>query len=389
ALLELAVRAGDEVGCDRVEELTLAAPLTLPERGAVQLQVAVGTPDESGRRSVGIYSRAEETPDGWDGSDAPWTQHATGALVGRSEGAETGFDATVWPPAGAESLDVEGCYERFDEIGFMYGPVFQGLRAAWRRDGEIFAEVSLPESAEGDAAAFGLHPALLDASLHASLLAAGSDGEEGGGGLPFSWVGVSLHATGASAVRVRLAPVGKDAMSVAVADTSGRPVASVDSLLVRAVSREQLTGVGGAGRDSLFGLEWTAVTAATEPDVPESVALLGPDAFGLADVLAKAGMSGTGVETHADLASLAAGDSPVPDVVLVPVLGEQSGAAGPAAVPGAVREAVSRVLEQLQGWLAEERFTDSRLVFVTRGAVSVDGGAVGDLAAASVWGLVR
>ncbi|MFD7637196.1 type I polyketide synthase, partial [Streptomyces sp. NPDC059873] len=389
ALLELAVRAGDEVGCDRVEELTLAAPLALPERGAVQVQVAVGTPDESGRRSVGIYSRAEETPDGWDGSDAPWTQHATGALVGRSEGAETGFDATVWPPAGAESLDVEGCYERFDEIGFMYGPVFQGLRAAWRRDGEIFAEVSLPESAEGDAAAFGLHPALLDASLHASLLAAGSDGEEGGGGLPFSWLGVSLHATGASAVRVRLAPVGKDAMSVAVADTSGRPVASVDSLLVRAVSREQLTGVGGAGRDSLFGLEWTAVTAATEPDVPESVALLGPDAFGLADVLAKAGMSGTGVETHADLASLAAGDSPVPDVVLVPVLGEQSGAAGPAAVPGAVREAVSRVLEQLQGWLAEERFTGSRLVFVTRGAVSVDGGAVGDLAAASVWGLVR
>ncbi|MFE4948445.1 beta-ketoacyl synthase N-terminal-like domain-containing protein, partial [Streptomyces sp. NPDC056641] len=389
ALLELAIRAGDEVGCDRVEELTLAAPLALPERGAVQLQVAVGTPDESGRRSVGIYSRAEETPDGWDGSDAPWTQHATGALVGRSEGAETGFDATVWPPAGAESLDVEGCYERFDEIGFMYGPVFQGLRAAWRRDGEIFAEVSLPESAEGDAAAFGLHPALLDASLHASLLAAGSDGEEGGGGLPFSWVGVSLHATGASAVRVRLAPVGKDAMSVAVADTSGRPVASVDSLLVRAVSREQLTGVGGAGRDSLFGLEWTAVTAATEPDVPESVALLGPDAFGLADVLAKAGTPGPDVETHADLASLAAGDSPVPDVVLVPVLGEQSGAAGPAAVPGAVREAVSRVLEQLQGWLAEERFTGSRMVFVTRGAVSVDGGAVGDLAAASVWGLVR
>ncbi|MFJ9211798.1 type I polyketide synthase, partial [Streptomyces sp. NPDC102264] len=386
ALLELAVRAGDEVGCDRVEELTLAAPLTLPERGAVQVQVAVGTPDESGRRSVGIYSRPE---DGADVSDAPWTQHATGALVGRSEGAETGFDATVWPPAGAESLDIEGCYERFDEIGFAYGPVFQGLRAAWRRDGEIFAEVSLPESAEGDAAAFGLHPALLDASLHASLLAGGGDGEEAGGGLPFSWVGVSLYATGASALRVRLAPVGKDALSVAVADMSGQPVATVDSLLVRAVSREQLTGPGGAGRDSLFGLEWTAVTAAAGPDVPESAAILGPDAFGLAGVLAKDGTSGTGVEAHADLASLAAGDAPAPGVVLVPVLGEQGGAAGRPAVPGSVREVVSRALGHLQGWLAEERFAGSRLVFVTRGAVSVDGGAVADLAAASVWGLVR
>src|ERR1035441_4467979 len=31
AFLELAVRAGDEVGCDRVEELTLATALVLPE----------------------------------------------------------------------------------------------------------------------------------------------------------------------------------------------------------------------------------------------------------------------------------------------------------------------------------------------------------------------
>ncbi|MFE3140806.1 SDR family NAD(P)-dependent oxidoreductase [Streptomyces scopuliridis] len=381
ALLELAIRAGDEVGCDRVEELTLAAPLTLPERGAVQVQVAAGTPDESGRRSVGIYSRPE------DAADAPWTQHATGSLAGRSEGAETGFDATVWPPTGAQAMDVEGCYERFDEIGFAYGPVFQGLRAAWRRDGEIFAEVSLPESAEGDAAAFGLHPALLDASLHASLLAGDSDSDSdgGGGGLPFSWEGVSLHATGASALRVRLAPVGKDAISVAAADASGQPVASVDSLLVRAVSREQLSGSAGAGRDSLFGVEWTPVTAVAESDTPGAVVVLGPDPLRLADGMAE---SGAEVQTYADLASLAAGDSPVPEVVLVSVLGEPDGAEA-GGVPGSVREVVSRALGQLQQWPAVDRFGGSRLVFVTRGAVAVDGGSVADLAAASVWGLVR
>ncbi|MFE4368286.1 SDR family NAD(P)-dependent oxidoreductase, partial [Streptomyces sp. NPDC056835] len=415
ALLELAIRAGDEVGCDRVEELTLAAPLVLPERGAVQVQVAVGVPDESGRRSVGIYSRPEDV------ADASWVQHATGSLVisGDTSAMGFGFDARVWPPAGAEVLDVEGCYERFEEIGFAYGPVFQGLRAAWRRDGEIFAEVTLPESVEGDAAGFGLHPALLDASLHASLLAGDGDGEGGGGGLPFSWEGVSLRATGASALRVRLAPVGKDAISVAAADTSGQPVASVDSLLVRTVSSEQLNGPTGAGRDSLFGLEWTPVTAVVESDIPGSVVVLGPDAFGLADVLAKSGTfgtsstsgadsrsstggtggtDGTGVEAHADLASLAAGDSPVPPVVLVPVLGERDGA-GAETVPGSVREVVSRVLGQLQQWLADDRFAGSRLVFVTRGAVAVedhavddntvDGGALADLAAASVWGLVR
>src|SRR5262249_7094359 len=42
ALVELAVRAGDEVGCDEVTDLTLTAPAPLPPHGAVQLQVWVG-----------------------------------------------------------------------------------------------------------------------------------------------------------------------------------------------------------------------------------------------------------------------------------------------------------------------------------------------------------
>nr|WP_255306520.1 type I polyketide synthase [Streptomyces sp. Wb2n-11] len=373
ALLELAIRAGDEVGCDHVEELTLAAPLVLPEHGAIQVQVAVGTPDESGRRSVGVYSRPE------DAGGAPWTQHATGELTTRSEAAETGFDATVWPPAGAEALEVEGCYERFAELGFAYGPVFQGLRAVWRRDGEVFAEVGLPESAQGDAAAFGLHPALLDSALHASLLAGEASGESGGG-LPFSWEGVSLHATGASTLRVRLAPLGKDAVSVAAVDTSGAPVASVDSLLVRTVSSEQLNGPAGVGRDSLFGVEWTPVAAGSWP-ADQQLALLGADPFGIADALAK---SVAGVETYADPQSLAAGESPVPGTVLVSVAGTSG-----SGIPESAHALTAEVLALVQDWLAEERFAGSRLVFVTRGAVAVDGGTVADLAAASVWGLVR
>ncbi|MYZ40741.1 polyketide synthase dehydratase domain-containing protein, partial [Streptomyces sp. SID4917] len=140
ALLELAFRAGDEVGCDRVEELTLAAPLTLPGEGAVQVQVRVGVADDKGRRPLAVHSR----PDAAD--ERSWTQHAMGVLTtGAHE--PVGFAATQWPPPNAEKLDVERCYERFAELGFTYGPVFQGLRAAWRRDGEIFAEVSLPEGA--------------------------------------------------------------------------------------------------------------------------------------------------------------------------------------------------------------------------------------------------
>jgi len=38
ALVEMVVRAGDEVGCGRVEELLIVAPLVLPERAGVRVQ---------------------------------------------------------------------------------------------------------------------------------------------------------------------------------------------------------------------------------------------------------------------------------------------------------------------------------------------------------------
>ena len=55
--MELAIRAGDQVGCGKVEELTLEAPLILPERGGVAIQVVVGAEESLRARSVAIYSR--------------------------------------------------------------------------------------------------------------------------------------------------------------------------------------------------------------------------------------------------------------------------------------------------------------------------------------------
>ncbi|MEU0163829.1 polyketide synthase dehydratase domain-containing protein, partial [Streptomyces sp. NPDC006261] len=373
ALLELAFRAGDEVGCDRIEELTLAAPLVLPESGAVQVQVRVGAADDASRRSITVHSR----PDGDD--ERSWTQHATGLIAAGSgtRWAED-FDATVWPPAHAEELEADGCYDRFAALGFAYGPVFRGLRAAWRRDDEIFAEVTLPEGVQADAAAFGLHPALLDSALHASLLA--DDGEQGAAGLPFSWEGVSLHATGATTLRVRIAPVeGRNAVSLAAADASGEPVASVDSLLVRAVTSEELSDDATLVRDALFGLEWVPVKAGT--DVPETVALVGDDPFGLAGAMAAAGPR---VDTHPDLTALGADGAPVPGTVLVGIASTAD-----AEVAESAHALTGSALALAQEWLAEERFAGSRLVFVTRGAMTVADEDAVDVAAASVWGLVR
>ncbi|WP_188308187.1 acyltransferase domain-containing protein, partial [Streptomyces sp. CBMA123] len=230
AFLELAVHAGGEVGCDRVEELTLTAPLGLPEQGGVQVQVWAGRADTSGRRTVGVYARPEGD------EDAPWTQHADGVLTA-DENPATVKEFTVWPPAGAEPLDLDGLDGRLAAAGFRYGPAFRGLRAAWRRGEDVFAEVALDEGVSGEAGAFGIHPALLDAALHATAFL-------GLGGVPFSWQDVSLHATGASVVRVRLSASGDDAVAVEVADAAGGPVASVGSLLLRALPGLPATAVG-------------------------------------------------------------------------------------------------------------------------------------------------
>nr|WP_307826926.1 SDR family NAD(P)-dependent oxidoreductase [Streptomyces pactum] len=340
AFVELALRAGDEVGCGRIEELTLQAPLLLPERGGVRLQVVVGEPADDGARTVGVYSRYEDdTQDG----DAPWTAHADGRLVPARAEAPDGL--TAWPPRDAEEVDLAGFYPRLAEAGSVYGPVFRGLRRAWRRGEEIYAEVALDSADE--AAAFGLHPAALDAALHPIGLG-GLLRTTGQPVLPFSWTGVELYATGAAAVRVRLTPSGPDAVTVAVADTTGAPVASIDALVLRPVSAAALREARGGVRDALFRLDWVAAPEGPGQD-PGRVVVLGQDIL--------------------DLAGLAGLTGGVPDVVVfeVPVTED-------------VRVAVHGTLERLRAWLAEERFAASRLAVVVRHGL---------LAHAAAAGLVR
>ncbi len=411
AFVELALRAGREVGCELVQELVLEAPLVLPEVGGVQVQVVVGEPDDSGSRTIAIYSRGDEVGD--SGFEQEWVRHASGVLAPegqRSDAEAAGELGGVWPPAGAVVVDVEGLYDRMAGLGFEYGPVFQGLRAAWRRGGEVFAEVVLPEQERELAGSFGVHPALLDGALHAmgvGLL----DGGEGGLSLPFSWGGVSLHAVGASSLRVRMSLAGVDGgVSLVVADESGALVASVQSLVARAVSPEQLAGARGGYHESLFRVDWVSVPVSARGDAVGGLVVLGAEGSGVVEAL---GGPGCLAGVYGDLGCLGEavdGGVVVPDVVLVDLAsvvgGEvEEGSAAEAAptspvaesssavgvgVVGGVRVGVRGVLGLLQSWLADERFAGSCLVLVTEGAVAVrPGEEVLGLASAPVWGLVR
>ena len=389
AFLELALRAGSEVDCGALEELVQEAPLVLPEQGGVLLQVRVGELDGSAHRSIEIYSRAAADADERVGSGDGWKRHVSGVLAhgGRAREGALG----VWPPVGAVAVSLDGFYESLAVSGFEYGPAFQGLRGMWRLGDELFAEVSLGEEWNGEGQGFLVHPALLDASLH--VLAADSTSDDGiGPKVPFSWNGVSLHAVGASVLRVRLSPVSADAVSLAVFDENGEPVVSVDSLVSRAISVEQLREFEG-GLDSLYGVEWVEVPVGSVPDgsvasTAEGWVLLGDESSVL----------GPDVVCHRDLDALRRClelGADVPRVVVAPVgcavgaLGGEGMAVDRDEVPVDVHMCVLGVLGLLREWLSDERLADCRLVVVTTGGVCTGAGeGVLDLAGGAVWGLV-
>ncbi|MEW1634662.1 type I polyketide synthase [Streptomyces sp. NPDC093801] len=353
--VDLAVRAGDEFGFGVLEELVIEAPLVLPEQGGVRLQVAVGGPAETGLRSVDVYSLREDAAD--EAGTGAWTRHATGLLSASParNGDGPDFDFAAWPPAGAEPVELGDFYGDLVERGYAYGPAFQGLRAVWRRGDEVFAEAALPEDQREEAGKFGIHPALLDAALHTNAFANPDDDRKV---LPFAWNGLRLHAVGASALRVRVAPCGPDALSFQAADETGGTVLTMDSLVSRVVSADQLDAAAGeGGRDALFGVEWTELAPSDAP---------------------AAATPWVAVATAEDVTALAAdGEAPVAAVL------EAVGGGDPAL------ELTSRVLEVVQAWLAGSGPEGSRLVVATRGAVPAGEATVTDPAGSAVWGLVR
>ncbi|MGW7171093.1 type I polyketide synthase, partial [Streptomyces sp. NPDC054884] len=365
AFAELAAAAGDRIGCGTVTELVLTAPLALHGSDTVRLRVRVDSPDGEGLRAVTVHSRPDDGPA--DGTG--WTRHATGTLAPADP--EPAAVLATWPPAGARPVAVDALYDDLAAAGFGYGPAFRGVRAAWRHDGAMLAEVELPEGT--DEAGFGLHPALFDAALHPL----GLGGVVERGGLPFTWTGVRLHAVGARSLRVRLRPTGPDAVAVTMADAEGRPVATVADLRLRPA----VEAGGSTSADALYRVQWEPRPAGRATAARWTV--LGAGADGIAAALTDAGAEVTGAER--DIRdTLATLDAAGADAVVVSVRMATAGT-----VPDAVRAATHEALALVRTWLAEDR-TDVPLVVVTHGSVAADqGDTVPDLAGAAVWGLLR
>jgi polyketide synthase 12 len=330
ALVEMVIRAADEVDCGFVEEVVLAAPLVLPADGAVCVQVIAGPADDAGRRNVRIHSRLAE---GGDGAAGGWTCHVNGTVT--PDGHDEPAYPQAWPPADAEPVDVDAFYGNMNATGYFYGEAFRSLRALWRQGQEMFAEVELTDPVRADAERFGLHPSLLDAAWLPVALDSVARGQTI---VPFTINRIQLHGSGASALRVRLVFEG-DEVAVAAVDPAGQPVLSVGAAVGRPLSSLQLAAARWSTTDSLLRVAWSPAAAPVAADAPA--------------------------------------DGPAEGVSVLRC-GETD-----------ARRAAAWALSAVQSFLLDDDTGPAKLALVTRGAVVCGPSDEADAAQAAVWGLVR
>ncbi|WP_327117583.1 SDR family NAD(P)-dependent oxidoreductase [Nocardia sp. NBC_01730] len=369
ALVELALHVGTVIGCPRLAELVIEAPLPLPSAAAVELRVVAGGPDEMGVGTVSVYSRSC-SGDESDRTEDQWVRHAVATVTAQSDLPSPDTRMDSWPPAGATAIEIDDAYADLAELGYEYGPAFRGLTALWRRDGEVFAEVALPEQIRSEAVEFGVHPALLDAALHAILLGGLVSGSRAGAiVVPFSWENLTLHAAGASALRVRATATGSapggERIAVTLADPAGMAVAEVDALTLRPLSIDVLGPADRRTDDVGYTVDWVAL----------------PDPVGELAVAetwspAEDGETVTIAERDATVLRL--------DAQRWSERSSIDAAAVDGDVPATVRDSVITLAARVRRLLTAERL----IVAVTRQAVAVHPGEPVNLPAAAAWGLL-
>ncbi|WP_280397093.1 type I polyketide synthase [Nocardia carnea] len=362
AFVEIALRAGREMRCELLRELTLEAPLLFAAGEVRDIQVSLGAPGDGGARPVSIHSRP-------DGGSTEWMRHAAGALVPADNAPDPGeafaeLGNGAWPPPGAEVIAVREVYGRLEGFGFDYGPAFRGVRAAWRRGGVVYTEVAADPEQRAGMSAYGLHPGLFDSVLHGGAVV--GFGATGTGRMLFDWKNVRYFRTGTTTLRVRVAAAGDSAWTVTAADDRGNPVLEAGAVGYRPVEPAHLLAHRGAAHRSLFAPTWRPVELAAECPAA-TVVVLDEHGFGGIDYPAT-GPSGLEINArHARPDDVV----PAPDVLVVP------GGIGPHAV-----------LDLLRRFLGDDRFAATRLVVATSGAVARDPAELVEVTNAGVWGMV-
>ena len=325
-IVDLMLAAAEQCDLAGIVKLDLLAPMIIPERGSLEIQLLAGPPAGDGSRMVDCFSVPVD-------DENQRVLHATGVL---GDVPAPSFEEFNWPPEGTREIDVSGNYEEAAKHGYQYGPSFRALRHGWIRGmddkTEFFGEVDLGE-VPSEQVDHVIHPILLDATMHASDAVLGLSNFSTIM-VPVAWTGVCINGVAGRHLRFRITSAGVDALKIELASPDGLPLATVNQVDLQAVDGDTLRRASQqrVAHEPLLDLEWLSVPAA-------------------------------GVRSRGSIHMVAGGDDPQAD--LGTVLGE--------------------TLEAMKEWLAQDR--EQRLTIVTTDATeprSVEG-----LVQSAVWGLVR
>ncbi|WP_369214870.1 type I polyketide synthase, partial [Streptomyces flavofungini] len=383
-----AVRAGDEAGLPHLAQLDEHLPVAVPEEGRVEIQLTVAaTPGEGAEgaddRPFTVHSRVLG-PGADTTADTPWTRNATGVLTSAgTTGTNPAHPGTWTATDAADTLDIDDAHDLLHRAGLDLDHPFHTVRTLRRTGDAVIADVELPDSAHADAVRFRLHPALLQSAI--ALAAAPADTAADAPVLPAAWRNVTVHATGALRLRIRLTPADADTWAVEAYDTTDAPVLT-GTVTTRPAEPPRLPAT--TGPDALHRVIWTPSADSTRSETPEHDgpwAVLGTPGR----LTAALERSGATVHRHADLAALSAaldeGTAERP-ALIVTTHGPTEGDDPVAAAHASARQALYLATDVLR----DPRLTGTRLLVVTEGAVATGpDDAVPGLADATVWGLLR
>ena len=209
------------------------------------------TPD---RASFRLVSAATDDPN-------VWHTHMTGTLRKSEVLSGPSFSRAQIRARCRQTLSTAGLYEQLTTFGLEYGPAFRGVRELHLGEHEALTSVRLPEGL--GSAQYLMHPALMDACLHAYPFVLddadrekAAKGDRRGAYLPVSLEAFRCYQDGIDQVWVhtKLRSVGTDGtqvIDIRICDAAERPVADLEGLAVRFLPLDRLQ-LPRAGTDDLF-----------------------------------------------------------------------------------------------------------------------------------------
>jgi polyketide synthase PksN len=164
AYLEMARAAIEQATPERPE------PARLELRNIVWAQPIVVT--EAREVNIALLADENEQVDFEVYSDDSGEEvvHCQGRAVPSREPAPARLDlAQLRAQMGEGSLQPEDLYAACARMGLLYGAGFQSVAALHRGSGQLLAELRLPNAVADEAAAYVLHPSLMDGALQAAV----------------------------------------------------------------------------------------------------------------------------------------------------------------------------------------------------------------------------